>query len=178
MPAGSTLLLNATYEPLRVIPWQRAIIMVWLGKVEVIRSYEQVLRASSWRVHMPAVVRLMEFVRRHRVRIAFSRRNVFLRDDHRCQYCHVRLPSSELTCDHVIPRSQGGRSSWENVVTACGPCNRRKGNRTPDQARMALHRVPECPASLPALGVRLGGDGAPEPWRDFLAHLSPRLKAG
>ena len=167
----ATLLLNSTYEPLKVISWQRAVGMVWVGKVEVLRSYESVLRAVSWSVAMPAVVRLHQFVRRHRARIAFSRRNVFLRDEHRCQYCRQHFPATELTCDHVMPRSRGGRTSWENVVTACGPCNRRKGNLTPDQAKMALSRTPIRPRILPGLVARIDDANAPEPWRDFLVAL-------
>lgn len=164
-----TLLLNSSYEPLRAIPWQRAITMVCLGKVEVVRSYGICLHSMTWTVEMPAVVRLVNFVKRHRIRIAFSRRNVFLRDGHRCQYCLRTFPASELTCDHVLSRSRGGSSGWENMVTACGPCNRKKGNRTPEQARMTLGRPPERPEMLPAMAARLGGAAAPEAWRDFLA---------
>jgi 5-methylcytosine-specific restriction endonuclease McrA len=166
-----TLLLNATYEPLRVISWQRAVTMSYLGKVEVLRSYEQVLRSVSARVETPAVVRLFQIVRRHRTRISFSRRNVFLRDGYRCQYCGISLPAAELTTDHVLPRSLGGATTWENVVTACSPCNLRKGGRTPTQARMALHRRPHRPTHLPpmaAVAMSLHGDGAPPVWREFL----------
>ena len=169
MPIGSrTLLLNATYEPLRIISWQRAVTMLFLDKVEVVRIYQNVLRSPSSCIAMPAVVRLTHYVYRQRVRISFSRRNVFLRDGHRCQYCDIRLPASELTTDHVVPRSRGGATSWDNVVTACAPCNRQKANRTPAQARMVLCRKPERPQSLPSLALRLGGDNAPEPWREFL----------
>ena len=163
-----TLLLNATYEPLRVISWQRAVTMMYLGKVEVIRSYGQVLRSVSVHVDTPAVVRLFQVVGRHRTRISFSRRNVFLRDNFRCQYCGVSLPRAELTTDHVLPRSLGGVSSWENVVTACSPCNLHKGGRTPTQARMALQRRPQRPTHLPAMVVHVHGDSAPPVWREFL----------
>lgn len=169
---GGTLLLNATYEPLQVIPWQRAVAMLWMGKVEVVRTYQRVLRAVSWSVHQPAVVRLVNFVRRHKVRIAFSRRNVFLRDAMRCQYCGDRFPMSELTCDHVIPRSKGGSSSWENLVTACGPCNRRKGNRTPEQAQMNLRKPPRQPETLPPHAYRFGGEHPPEAWLEFLPRAA------
>lgn len=172
MVASSTLLLNSTYEPLRVISWQRAVTMIYLGKVEVLRTYDTVIRSVSAELPNPAVVRLTELVRRYRVRIAFSRRNVFLRDGHRCQYCNVRLPAAELTTDHVIPRSSGGATTWDNVVTACGPCNRTKANRTPAQARMTLRRKPERPSSLPGLSMGLSRDTAPEPWHDFLVHYA------
>ena len=165
-----TLLLNSTYEPLRVISWQRAVTMLYLEKVEVLRSYEALLRSVSVTMRLPAVVRLTHFVRRHRVRIAFSRRNLFLRDGHRCQYCHVALPAHELTTDHVVPRSMGGITSWDNVVAACGPCNRKKGGRTPTQARMALRKKPAKPRHLPALAAQLRHSSPPEAWRDFLRH--------
>jgi 5-methylcytosine-specific restriction endonuclease McrA len=172
-PSGRTLLLNFTYEPLGVIGWQRAITMLCLGKVEVVRSYATALRAVSWTVPMPAVVKLHRFVRRHRVRVALSRRNVFLRDDYRCQYCGLRFPAKELTCDHVVPRAQGGGMSWENVVAACGPCNRRKGGRTPEQARMALRKQPRRPGEIaPHVAIGAGGVSLPEPWREFLAHYA------
>lgn len=163
-----TLLLNATYEPLKVISWQRAVTMTWLGKVEVLRSYESILRAVTISFQAPAVVRLVQYVRRHKVRLAFSRRNVFLRDDHRCQYCGEWFPANELTCDHVVPRSHGGGTSWENVVAACAPCNRRKGGRTPEQARMVLKTRPTRPHALPGALTKIGSDGAPEVWRDYL----------
>jgi 5-methylcytosine-specific restriction endonuclease McrA len=165
-----TLLLNSTYEPLRVIAWQRAVTMLYLGKVEVVESYETVLRALAVTLRMPSVIRLRRFVRRRRVRIALSRRNVFFRDGHQCQYCGTNLPLRELTCDHVTPRSQGGGSSWENLVTACGPCNRRKGGRTPEQARMELYRKPGPPEYLPVMpSVEIGAANLPARWRLYLS---------
>jgi 5-methylcytosine-specific restriction endonuclease McrA len=169
-----TLLLNTTYEPLGVIPWQRAVTMVWLDKVEVVRNYDRLIRAVSTRVALPAVVRLRTFVRRHRVRLGFSRRSVFTRDGHRCQYCNVRCSPQELTCDHVVPRSQGGATDWTNVVTSCAPCNRRKGGRTPEQANMRLVAEPRQPHDLPLVfRIKLGHRGTPEPWREFLDWQVP-----
>jgi len=162
-------LLNSTYEPLRVISWQRAITMLLLDKVEVVSNYDQVLRAVSWQVTLPAVIKLRRFVGRRKIRVALTRRNVFFRDGHQCQYCLRKLPARELTCDHVMPRSQGGRTSWENLVTACGPCNRRKGGRTPEQARMGLVRAPSRPESLPIeFTLNMNGNNLPDSWRDYL----------
>ena len=158
MHSSRTLLLNTTYEPLRVISWQRAITMVYLDKVEIVRSYDRVLRSVSVRIQTPAVVRLTTFVRRHRVRISFSRRNVFLRDGHRCQYCGRHYTTRELTLDHVVPRVQGGEHTWENLVCACVRCNARKGGRTPEQARMKLIRAPIKPKRSPLISIRLGHD--------------------
>ena len=170
MTAARTLLLNSTYEPLLVISWQRAATMLYLGKVELLRSYDSWLRSVSMKMPMPAVVRLVHFVRRHRVHVAFSRRNVFLRDGFSCQYCDEQLTAQDLTTDHVIPRSMGGKTTWDNVVAACAPCNRKKGGRTPSQARMALSRKPARPHSLPALAVQLSLASPPDAWRDYLRH--------
>jgi 5-methylcytosine-specific restriction endonuclease McrA len=164
-----TLLLNTTYEPLSVVSWQRAITLLFLGKVEVVRDYDDVIRSVSVTVRRPAVIRLLDMVRRRRVRLAFSRRNLFARDGHHCQYCRRRYPVNELTCDHVTPRARGGRTVWENVVACCVPCNRKKGGRTPEEAGMRLLRTPERPEALPLLYSLHGGLRAPpEPWREFL----------
>jgi len=147
--------------------------MMCLGKVDVLHHHQRELRSASWRIYMPSVIRLRGYVCRRRARIALSRRNVFHRDRHRCQYCSAGLSAREATCDHVTPRSQGGGSSWENLVTACAPCNRRKGGRTPEQAHMPLTRRPERPKSLPVeLMINVGAE-PPDAWRKFLGHTLP-----
>jgi 5-methylcytosine-specific restriction endonuclease McrA len=167
--ASRTLLLNSTYEPLKVISWQRAITLLWLGKVEVIRSYDRDIRSVTFKIQMPAVVRLLRFIRRKRPQISFSRRNLFARDQSTCQYCGKGHETGELTYDHVIPRSHGGRTDWSNIVTCCVACNRRKGGRTPEQAGMRLLRPPRRPESLPGiLTITIGVQSAPDAWRDFL----------
>jgi 5-methylcytosine-specific restriction endonuclease McrA len=164
-----TLLLNSTYEPLKVISWQRAITLMWLGKVEVIRSYDREVRAVTFKVSMPSVVRLLRFVRRKRPQISFSRRNLFARDRNICQYCGKDHETPELTYDHVLPRSQGGKTDWLNIVTCCVGCNRKKGGRTPQQAGMRLLREPKRPDRLPGvMTVTVGVRNAPDSWRDFL----------
>lgn len=173
-----TLLLNATYEPLRVIPWQRAVSMLCVGKVEVVKSYDRVLRAVSWTVAMPSVVRLVHFVRRRRIRIAMTRHNVFLRDDHQCQYCLKKLPAKELTRDHVLPRSQGGGMTWENIVACCVACNRDKGGRTPRQAKMPLNKKPIRPEGLLVKYTLNLGAKTEESWRDFLHWGKTHCKVG
>jgi 5-methylcytosine-specific restriction endonuclease McrA len=165
-----TLLLNATYEPLRIVSWQRAVILLIKGKVEVIAAYDRVIRGVSISLEHPSVLRL-----RSRVRVAkrfhhvpFSRANIYLRDKHVCQYCARKLPSSELTLDHVVPASQGGRKVWENIVTCCVECNRRKGNHAPVDVGLQLVRTPKRPTFLPALRITLGLGEVPESWRDYL----------
>ena len=170
MEGTRTLLLNASYEPLRVVSWQRAVTMLLLEKVEVLENYDNVLRAATFRLHVPAVIRLRSYIKRHKLRAALSRRNIFFRDGYKCQYCKKRFPSVELTCDHVIPRSQGGLSSWENLVAACGPCNRRKGGRTPSEARMKLSKSPLKPTSLPIEYIlNVSRDNHPTLWSQYLA---------
>jgi 5-methylcytosine-specific restriction endonuclease McrA len=164
-----TLLLNSTYEPLKVISWQRAVSLLWLGKVEVIRNYERDVRSVTFKIRMPAVVRLLRFIRRKRPQISFSRRNLFARDANSCQYCGNRQDPSELTYDHVTPRSHGGKTDWQNIVTCCVDCNRKKGGRTPEQAGMRLLRTPKRPEKLPGvLTITIGLQSAPDAWRDFL----------
>jgi len=164
-----TLLLNSTYEPLKVITWQRAVTLLWLGKVEVIRTYERDIRSVTFKIRMPAVVRLLRFIRRKRPQVSFSRRNLFARDQSTCQYCGRRRDSSDLTYDHVNPRSQGGKTDWTNIVTCCVDCNRKKGGRTPEQAGMRLRRPPRRPDHVPGvLTVTISMNSAPDAWRDFL----------
>ncbi len=164
-----TLLLNSTYEPMKVISWQRAVTLLWLGKVEVIRTYDRDIRSVTFKIRMPAVVRLLRFIRRKRPQISFSRRNLFARDSYSCQYCGTKQDSSELTYDHVTPRSMGGRTDWANIVTCCIACNRRKGGRTPEQAGMRLLRTPRRPEKLPGvMTITIGLQSAPDAWRDFL----------
>jgi 5-methylcytosine-specific restriction endonuclease McrA len=167
--AARTLLLNSTYEPLKVISWQRAVTLMWLGKVEVVRTYDRDIRSVTFKVRMPAVVRLLRFVRRKEPQVSFSRRNLFARDENTCQYCGIRFETGTLTYDHVVPRAQGGRTDWTNIVTCCVDCNRRKGGRTPEQAGMRLLRHPRRPDKLPTtLTFTIGVRTAPEAWRDFL----------
>ncbi len=164
------LVLNASYEPLRVVPWQKAMTLLFKQKVEVIAVYEREIRGVTVRVRLPSVLRLLRRVRmRHSYAEApFSRANVYARDDHHCQYCDRRFPPSQLTFDHVIPVARGGHKAWDNIVTCCIPCNRRKGDHTPEEAGLRLVRRPQRPGILPMLTVTLGLRRAPESWRDFL----------
>ena len=165
-----TLVLNATYEPLRIVSWQKAITLLFQGKVEVIANYDREIRGVTVRVKLPSVLRLLRHVRMKRpfAEVPFSRPNVYARDDYRCQYCGGHFPSSELTFDHVVPVAQSGRKDWENIVTCCINCNRRKGGRTPAEAGMRLIAPPRRPTSAPAVRITIGLRNAPESWRDYL----------
>jgi 5-methylcytosine-specific restriction endonuclease McrA len=165
-----TLLLNASFEPLKVVHWQKAITLLCQGKVEVISVYDREVHSVSITFKLPSVIRLLRYVRiRHRFDyVPFSRANIYARDDHACQYCGRVFPTSELTFDHVVPVAMGGRKDWENIVTCCVGCNRRKGGRTPAGAGMHLVRLPKRPESAPALRITIGLRQAPESWRDYL----------
>src|SRR5689334_5251132 len=147
-----TLLLSQGYEPIKVISWQRAITLLFLGKVEVLEEYdEHHIRSVSLVIKVPAVVRLLRAFRRHAKPVKFSRVNIYARDNYKCQYCGHKASMSELTYDHVVPRSQGGRTEWTNIVTCCYECNRHKGGRTPKQAGMHLLAQPHQPNWVPAV---------------------------
>lgn len=165
-----TLLLNATFEPIKVLAWQRAMTLWCQGKVEIVEVHDREVRAVSFTFKLPAVVRLLRFVRirQRRDYVPFTRANIYARDVHRCQYCGFEFASEDLTFDHVVPSAQGGRKTWDNIVTACVPCNREKDARTPEQAGMTLKRTPRQPASTPALRVVVGLRRAPESWRSYL----------
>ena len=165
----TVLLLNASYEPLRVISWQRAVTMFFLGKVEVVEEYDHQIHSVSLVIRAPAVVRLLQFVSSGRRAPPLSRANVLARDNFQCLYCSRELSTKEATLDHVVPRSQGGKTTWDNIVCACGACNRRKGGRTPKEARMKLLKTPIRPDWLPVLTIRLNGK-VPLSWQLFLAQ--------
>ncbi len=165
-----TLLLNATYEPLRVVHWQKAITLWAQGKVEIVAEYDREVRSVSFSIRLPSVIRLLRRIRVRRTMeyVPFSRANIYARDQHKCQYCGGGFPTSELTFDHVVPVAQGGRKDWENIVTCCVGCNRRKGGRTPEQAGMRLLRAPRKPDRAPALRITFRLPHAPDSWRDYI----------
>ena len=164
----ATLLLSQSYEPIKIISWQRAITLLFLGKVEVIEEYADDIRSVSLVIKIPAVVRLLRAFRRHHKPVKFSRVNIYARDSYTCQYCSARLSVAELTYDHVVPRSQGGKTEWTNIVTCCHDCNRRKGGRTPAQAGMRLLAEPQQPGWVPAITIRVSLRSVPDAWRDYL----------
>ncbi len=165
------LVLNADYRPLSYYPlslwpWQEAIKAAWLDRVIIVAEYDEVVRSPSMAIRIPSVVVLKDFVRPQK-RVAFTRFNLFLRDEFACQYCGQR---GDLTFDHVIPRARGGVTSWENVVAACGRCNLRKGARSLRQAGMSLCKPPCQPASeeLRNTGRKFPPNFLHDSWMDFL----------
>ena len=169
-----TLVLSSAYLPVARVPWQRAVTLLWAGKVEVIEEYQdRAVHSVSLEIKVPSIIRFLRHFQRRRRQVKFSRENVYSRDKGRCQYCGHRVPRPEATFDHVLPRSQGGATTWENVVIACAPCNRRKGGRTPAQANLHLRAVPARPAWLPDT-LRLTflfHPDTPPSWRQFFRDL-------
>ncbi len=164
-----TLLLNATWEPVTVVPWQRAMTLWVSNKVEIVAEHDKEVRAVTFSFRLPSVVRLLRYARiRRQEHVPFTRSNIYARDNHECQYCGEHFPTEELTFDHVIPASQGGIKSWTNIVSACVDCNRKKDNRTPEEAGMALKRQPHRPSSLTVLRATIGMRKAPKDWASFL----------
>ena len=166
-----TLLLNALYVPVRILHWQDAVKMRYEGTVDVVAEYQDEIRSPSVSWRMPAVVRLRRMPKQRQRGVKFSRVNVYMRDKFTCQYCSRRCAFDEFTYDHVVPRSAGGRTCWENIVAACQPCNLRKGNRSCDEAGMWPRREPVVPRWLPAATPRIDRQGAPEEWLAFVADV-------
>lgn len=180
------LVLNRYYQPVNVTSARRAMCMLYIGAARALDRNYQLFDFPNWsqlaaeledetvgavnrRIRVPRILVLQAYDRVPTGRIRFSRHNIFVRDDHTCQYCSSRLPRRDLNLDHVVPRSKGGRTNWENVVTSCMRCNFKKGGRTPEQAGMALARAPRKPrwAELvhpPRLRAR---------YREWLPFLNP-----
>lgn len=165
-----TLLLNATFEPIKIVDWQRAMVLWCQGKVEILEEHDREVRAVSFSFRLPSIVRLLRYVRIRRQKdvVPFTRANIYARDGHACQYCGETFSTEDLTFDHVVPQAQGGHKSWENIVTACVPCNRRKDARTPAEAGMALLSVPKRPSSTAILRVSIGLRKMPKTWLSYV----------
>lgn len=174
-PAGlkqhPALVLNADYRPLcyyplSLWPWQEAVKAVYLDRVDIVAQYDEVVRSPSIEIRIPSVIVLKDFVKPQK-RVAFTRFNLFLRDEFCCQYCGAR---GDLTFDHVVPRAAGGITSWENVVAACSSCNLRKGSKSLRRAGMNLKKPPRMPGAeqLRNLGRKFPPNHLHESWVDFL----------
>jgi 5-methylcytosine-specific restriction endonuclease McrA len=168
------LVLNADFRPLSYFPlslwsWQDAIKAVVAGRVVVVSEYDLQIHSPTLTMRLPSVISLREYVPTPG-RPAFTRFNVFLRDRFTCQYCGVAFSTHDLTFDHVVPRARGGRTSWDNVVTACAPCNLKKGARAAADAGMRLLTRPAQPSTfqLQENGRAFPPDSLHRSWRDFL----------
>ena len=163
------LLLNSSYEPMKVISWQKAILLWFQGKVEVVEFHNIFARSIRHSFQVPSVMRLKTYVRpRSYGAVRFCRENVYIRDNFTCQYCGDKFSAKHLTLDHVIPASKAGPKSWTNVVAACRECNQRKADRTPESARMPLLKPPSVPTWLPMPELHEKTHAVPMTWLQYL----------
>lgn len=166
-------MLNSSYEPLKLVNWQKALILWFQDKVEVLSHHQSFARSIRENFPLPSVIRLKKYVRsQESTKIRFCRENIYIRDNYTCQYCVEKHPTRDLTLDHVRPVAQGGLKIWNNIVTACRECNQKKGNRTPEQADMPLFKKPDEPKWLPALRFEVNEKNAPEDWFLYLNYES------
>jgi 5-methylcytosine-specific restriction endonuclease McrA len=169
-----TLLLNADYRPLDVLTWVDALLLVFRGKARIVVEGTREVRSPSLTYYVPHVL-VLKVYRKHQAAVKFSRHNVYARDNYQCQYCGKGvytdgLSLSSLTFDHVMPISRGGPTTWLNIVTSCGKCNRTKANRLPSEAGMPLLNAPHVPRGMNPLTFRLKGRRVPEVWHTYLGR--------
>ena len=167
----TVLLLNADYSPLKIIPWHRAIVMYFDNKVNIIESYEDYpIKSVNFTMKCPAVVVLRKYAKISDRRVTFSRTNVFSRDYYTCQYCGIQPGMNGLTFDHVLPRSRGGKTEWENIITSCYSCNSKKADRTPEEARMKIRKNPIKPETFAQLARTFRVNNMPLEWDSYLPN--------
>lgn len=169
---GAVLVLNQNYEPLNVCNLRRAILLVFDGKAEVLEANGKVIKSATRAFPAPSVIRMVYLIHCPRPRVKLTRREVFIRDAYTCQYCGKQ--SHDLTIDHVVPRSRGGAHSWENLVSACKPCNHRKGGKLLTETRMTLRREPHEPRAGRYYTIERRIEGAvTNEWAKFLPGFTP-----
>ena len=171
MKGMRVLLLDSTYFPVKVIEWQRAMVLLFSGRAEVVTEYsDKKIQSVKRSFSLPKVLRLHN---RHKTshQIKFTRLNVFWRDRFTCQYCDLKLPIKSLTFDHVLPQSKGGPTNWENIVTCCRSCNTTKGSKLLHETHLELVAIPKRPSWSPNLCLRLKKDD-PEEWFNWFPNFS------
>jgi 5-methylcytosine-specific restriction endonuclease McrA len=169
--SARSLLLNATYEPMKIISWQKALVLWFQDKVEIVEHHNLFVRSVQASFQVPSVLKLKRYVRpRSLGAVRFCRENVYIRDNFTCQYCGHHLAPKLLTLDHVVPVSKAGPKSWTNVVTACRDCNQRKANRTPTTANMPLLNEPLAPSWLPSRELDAKTGQFPSVWLQYLQY--------
>lgn len=166
---GDTLVLNSNYMPLNTINWKIAIALVYKGTCRVEAEYEDwVVHSANESWNVPSVIVTNE-IKKFRPDVAFSRKNVYIRDRFRCQYCTKKFSRKFLTFDHVIPKSRGGKTTWENIVTCCQKCNAKKADKTPAEARFKLMKEPVKPPHIHFVMYKVSKNrDRLEQWKDFI----------
>lgn len=162
------LVLDASYRPIKQISWQKAMILFFQDKIEVIREYDDTwINSPSQKFKLPSVIRLINYIFKLPWGIKLTRTNIFVRDHGKCQYCDKKLNKGRFTIDHVIPRSKGGKTVWENLVTSCARCNTRKGDSLLKDSDFILKNKPTQPKNTFFISTL---DETPQSWIDFLAY--------
>ena len=168
----NVLVLNQNYFPVNICNARRAIKLIYKDKAEILEQGKEVIYAAELSLPVPSVIRLTRFIKQPKIRLALNRRNILRRDNYTCQYCGDQPPVSELTIDHIIPRSRNGMDSWSNVVTACKSCNNIKADRTPVQAKMLLRSVPKDPSQNFAMILSWRLPNHTDDWKPYLAAFN------
>lgn len=172
----AVLVLNHNYQPLNITSAQRAILLLWSGKAHALETDHRVFRSERLRIEMPTVVRLNYYVRRPMPVLRSSRKSIFARDRHTCQYCGAT--GVVLTLDHVVPRDRGGKTDWDNLVCCCTKCNNVKANRTPSEAGMKLKKPPRRPKFIPYISYNRFVSAMQNPiWHSYLAPYGDSIIA-
>ncbi len=162
---SEVLVLNFTYEAMNITSFQRAVKLLFAGKAEIVHNRDRFISSTQFQMRLPSIIRMLYYVRRPMQRVSLTKKNVLIRDDYTCQYCGVR-GEKLMTVDHVVPRSRGGPSTWENLVCACMRCNNRKNNRAAADCNMTLMRKPRQPKYIPWIQVKR--NTLPGEWHKFL----------
>jgi len=160
----AVLVLNTNYAPLMICSARRAICLKYLEKVDILETYKQQVHSPSISLSLPSIVKLKDFVHYNSMNVVMSRKNIMIRDKHTCQYCSSK--SSSMTIDHIIPKERDGSDNWDNLVTACQPCNKKKGNLSPEEAKMPLNRLPRKPNRIHYFQQFINSDQTA--WRPYL----------
>ena len=164
-----TLVLNATYEVIQVVDWQKAITLICLEKVDIVEEYDECVSSPSVKVKVPAVIKYRKLIRPKYRALRFSKNNIYLRDNYTCQYCGEYVGRAKLTLDHIIPRSKNGKTDWANCVACCESCNIFKGSKSLKDAGMTLIKQPHQPSFTDCFGLimRLKTETIPSIWQNY-----------
>lgn len=176
-PNMKVLALSANYEPLGIVSWERAITLVYSNKVTTVEEYDCAVRSPTIEIKIPAVIVFKKgYMGNKKNSVRFSRRNVWIRDEGKCQYCNLHVSLSTFTIDHVIPKTSGGKTVWENVVACCYSCNQKKGDKTVKESGFRLFKLPKKPNRLPYIQEITDGHynlekNIPEQWKFYLERF-------
>ncbi len=165
-----TLVLNSSYAPLGAIEWERAVVLIFSNKAEMLEAYNEPIKTISGEYKKPAVIKLKKYVKASSIALRFNKRNIYLRDEGKCGYCNIKMSYRQSTFDHIIPKSRGGKTNWTNIISACKDCNRDKNNKTPEEANMPLRRKADKPNNIDTIKnfYKNYKSKAPHAWKNWI----------